>query len=255
MELQAPSHWQCAEFLSDLHLHAQDRPTFTAWATYLQTTTADAVFILGDLFEVWVGDDAALLEASFEAECVAVLRQAAHHMAIYIMHGNRDFLMGPALMRGCGAVALADPTLLCFGQQRWLLSHGDALCLDDHDYQAFRRQVRSSAWQQAFLAKPLAERQEIARGMRQGSEERKQSQALHADVDAHAASALLEEHRAKHLIHGHTHKPAQHELANASVRTVLSDWDLQASPPRAEVLRLRLDAQGVARLERIALAA
>jgi UDP-2,3-diacylglucosamine hydrolase len=255
MELQAPSSWQCTEFVSDLHLHAQDRPTFAAWAAYLQTTRADAVFILGDLFEVWVGDDAALVAGSFEAECVGVLRQAAQHRALYLMHGNRDFLMGPALMQACAATALEDPTLFSFGRQRWLLSHGDALCLGDHAYQAFRSQVRSGAWQQAFLAKPLSERQAIARGMRQSSEARKQSQVAYADVDAQAANALLEEHRARHMIHGHTHKPAQHALANGNLRTVLSDWDVQATPPRAEVLRLSLDGHGVATMQRIALAA
>jgi UDP-2,3-diacylglucosamine hydrolase len=163
--------------------------------------------------------------------------------------------MGPALMQACGAVALEDPSVLDFGGQRWVLSHGDALCVDDLAYQQFRRQVRSASWQQDFLAKPLAERQEIARGLRQRSMALKQSQAVYADVDTQAALALLADCGADQLIHGHTHRPGQHLLAPGKLRTVLSDWDLQATPPRAEVLRLRLDSQGVPELERFALAA
>jgi UDP-2,3-diacylglucosamine hydrolase len=242
MELHAPSGWRCADFISDLHLQAADRPTFAAWAAYMRSTTADAVFILGDLFEVWVGDDAAHVQGSFEAECVHVLRQTGKRLALYIMQGNRDFLMGPALIRESAATALPDPTMLNFAGQRWLLSHGDALCVDDRDYQEFRRQVRGPAWQQSFLAKPLAERQAIAQGIRQASAARKQGAATYADVDTAAAMALLADARATHLVHGHTHKPAQHQLAADRMRTVLSDWDLNATPVRAEVLRIEVPA-------------
>jgi UDP-2,3-diacylglucosamine hydrolase len=242
MELQAPSHWRCADFISDLHLQAGDHSTFAAWSAYMQATTADAVFILGDLFEAWVGDDALLVSGSFEAECVSVLRQTGERLALYIMQGNRDFLMGPALMQACKANALADPTILNFAGQRWLLSHGDALCVDDRDYQLFRRQVRSTAWQQAFLAKPLAERQTIALGIRQASAARKQGGAIYADVDVNAALALLEDAGSSQLLHGHTHKPMQHLLPRGCQRTVLSDWDLNANPARAEVLRITASA-------------
>lgn len=251
MELLAPSRWQCVDFISDLHLHAADPQTFAAWAAYMQSTSADAVFILGDLFEVWVGDDAALVAGSFEAECVEVLRQAGARLALYIMHGNRDFLMGPALMQDCNAAALPDPCVLRYGGQGWLLSHGDALCLDDLEYQSFRTQVRSAEWQQAFLTKPLEERQCIARQIRQTSESRKQGAVAYADVDDPAALALLSKHQAKQLIHGHTHKPAQHHLSAEHDRTVLSDWNLNARPPRAEILRLRADASGGATLTRM----
>jgi UDP-2,3-diacylglucosamine hydrolase len=238
MELQAPSSWQCADFISDLHLHAADRPTFAAWAAYMQATTADAVFILGDLFEVWVGDDAALVGGSFEAECVKVLRQTGERLALFIMQGNRDFLMGPALMQASAATGLPDPTTLDFAGQRWLLTHGDALCLDDREYQTFRQQVRSPAWQHNFLAKPLAERQAIALGLRQASAARKESGETYADIDTNAALALLADAGSTELLHGHTHKPARHPLDASHWRTVLSDWDLSASPGRAEVLRI-----------------
>jgi UDP-2,3-diacylglucosamine hydrolase len=253
MDIQAPSHWRCIDFISDLHLQAADRPTFAAWATYMRATQADAVFILGDLFEVWVGDDAARVAGSFESECVAVLRQTGSCRALYIMQGNRDFLMGPALMQACLATALPDPSILIFADQRWLLSHGDALCLDDREYQAFRGQVRSAAWQENFLRQPLAERQHIARGIRQASAARQLDGNAYADVDPQAALALLHDARSVHLLHGHTHKPGQHLLAPGVVRTVLSDWDANASPPRAEVLRLSADGPSGSKLMRLPL--
>ncbi|MEO6321113.1 MAG: UDP-2,3-diacylglucosamine diphosphatase [Polaromonas sp.] len=253
-ELAAPPSWRTVDFISDLHLNADEPATYTAWQSYLQSTPADAVFILGDLFEVWVGDDAVSAdfrlhpEASFENRCAAVLSQAASQRAIFFMHGNRDFLVGPALMALCRATLLGDPTVLTFAGQRWLLSHGDALCLDDADYMEFRQQVRSVVWQSAFLAKPLAERQAIARDIRRQSEARKRSSLDYADVDTAAARQWLEAANASTLIHGHTHQPAVHDLGDGFSRVVLSDWDAQALAPRADVLRLA--ASG---LQRIAL--
>jgi len=145
--------------------------------------------------------------------------------------------------------------VLDFLGQRWLLSHGDALCLEDTDYQRFRREVRSPAWQQAFLARPLPEREALASDMRARSETRKQAlgkdPALWADIDPDAARQALQQANACTLIHGHTHRPARHALGSgergqALQRIVLSDWDLRAHPKRAEVLRL--DAQGLKRL-------
>ena len=238
MELHAPSHWQRVDFISDLHLQASEPLTFEAWRQYLGQTTADAVFILGDLFEVWVGDDVLANTASFEAECSRVLQQAAQRVPVYIMHGNRDFLMGEALMRACGATLLPDPTVLQIGSTRWLLSHGDALCLDDTEYQVFRAQVRSPEWQLAFLGQSLAGRQDIARSLRSQSEAKKHVETRYADVDTPAALQWLAADNALHLLHGHTHKPGFHTLDAAHDRTVLSDWDLGATPPRSEVLRL-----------------
>ena len=245
MELTAKPTWQAVDFISDLHLHASERPTFNAWQHYMQATPADAVFILGDLFEVWVGDDA-LKSGSFESQCADVIRQTAARIPVFFMHGNRDFLVSQGLMDASGASLLADPTVLVFNDQRWLLSHGDALCVDDAPYMQFRQQVRSAEWQQAFLAKPLAERQAIARGLRQQSEERKHSGAEYADVDAQAARQLLMDADALTLIHGHTHKPAEHDLGGGMRRVVLSDWDAVAAPPRAEVMRL--SASGLRRI-------
>ncbi len=253
-ELMAPLSWCTVDFISDLHLNADEPATSSAFLHYLQDTPADALFILGDLFEVWVGDDVVTPdfhlhpEASFENRCASALREAAGHRALFFMHGNRDFLVGPALMTLCGATLLDDPTVLSFAGQRWLLSHGDALCLNDTDYMQFRQMVRSPAWQRAFLAKPLPERQAIARDIRSASEARKRSSVDYADVDTDAARLWLDAASARTLIHGHTHKPAVHDLGDGFSRVVLSDWDGQAFAPRADVLRLSKSG-----LQRIAL--
>jgi UDP-2,3-diacylglucosamine hydrolase len=245
-ELIAEPSWRTVDFISDLHLQASEAATFNAWRHYMQTTPADAVFILGDLFEVWVGDDA-LQPASFEAQCAQVIQETSARVPTFFMHGNRDFLVGQALMQACGSTLLADPTVLVFSGQRWLLSHGDELCIADTAYMAFRQQVRSQAWQQMFLAKPLAERQAIARGLRQQSEAAKKSALDYADLDSALTTAWLRAANATKLIHGHTHKPREHTLPDGLQRVVLSDWDAQATPPRAEVLRLTASA-----LQRIA---
>jgi UDP-2,3-diacylglucosamine hydrolase len=242
----APLDWRVVDFISDLHLQASEFTTFASFENYLAQTPADALFILGDLFEVWVGDD--LLhatgdtDAQFIQRCQQVLSAAASRMHIYFLHGNRDFLLGRAGATQCGMQLMADPSALDFDGQRWLVSHGDALCLDDIDYQQFRHLVRSSAWQSDFLSKPLAERQLIARGLRDNSEARKSSGARYADVDAQVACDWLCSAQASTLIHGHTHRPADHVLDTSSQpplrRLVLSDWDANAQPPRLEVLRL-----------------
>jgi UDP-2,3-diacylglucosamine hydrolase len=162
------------------------------------------------------------------------------------MHGNRDFLVSQTLMEHCHATLLADPTVLQFAGQNWLLSHGDALCLDDTEYLAFRQQVQQASWQQAFLARPLAEREAIALAMRAQSQAHHKENAGYAEVDSPASVQWLQAAGAKTLIHGHTHRPAVHALAHGLQRVVLSDWDAAAHPPRAEVLRL--SATGLQRL-------
>ena len=239
-ELIAAPAWRAIDFISDLHLQASEAATFNVWRQYMQHTPADAVFILGDLFEVWVGDDA-LQSGSFESQCADVIRQTAARIPVFFMHGNRDFLVGSALMGLCTTRLLDDPTVLLFEGQRWLLSHGDALCIDDLPYMQFRAQVRSPEWQQAFLVKPLAERQAMARGLRQQSEAKKQAGTVYADVDTELTRQWLLAAKARTLIHGHTHQPAAHDLADGMRRVVLSDWDANAKPARAEVLRLSAD--------------
>src|SRR4030095_2103562 len=237
-ELVAPATWRTVDLLSDLHLRAADYATFEAWHGYLQTTPADAVVILGDLFEVWVGDDSAD-EPGFEALCVEVLREAAARRPLFFMHGNRDFLVGPDLAARTGILLLQDPTVLSLHDQRWLLSHGDLLCLEDTEYLRYRAQVRTEAWKSAVLAQPLADRRALARSVRARSEDRRNDpDQVWADVDAEAARDWLRQAGAATLIHGHTHRPATHALGDGLQRIVLSDWDLGAHPPRAQLLCL-----------------
>ncbi|MDA7415192.1 UDP-2,3-diacylglucosamine diphosphatase [Xenophilus arseniciresistens] len=251
-QLQADAGWRSIEFISDLHLEAGEPATFECWRQYLASSSADAIFILGDLFEVWVGDDAAA-QAGFEADCARWLREAGQgHQPprpLFFVHGNRDFLIGPAFAAQAGLTLLDDPTVLHWQGQRWLLSHGDLLCLEDRDYLAFRAQVRTPAWQQAFLSRPLQERRTIARGIRNQSEAHKADpKAVWADVDDAAARQWLQAAGARTLIHGHTHRPADHALGQGLQRRVLSDWHADASPPRAQVLRLTAQG-GVQRID------
>jgi len=244
---QADPAWQRIDLLSDVHLHADMPLTFAAWRHHLLSTPADAVLLLGDLFEAWVGDDAR--HGGFEADCLAVLQQAARSKTLAFLPGNRDFLVGDALLAEAGLQRLADPTVLQAFGQRWLLSHGDALCLADTDYQRFRSLVRSDDWQQRFLALPLPERQRQARAMREASSAHQAAMApsMWSDVDDAGALAWLLAADAHTLIHGHTHRPARHELPAGHARQVLGDWDFDHGPPRAQALRL--DASGLHTLD------
>jgi len=247
-ELTAPPSWRTVDFISDLHLEADNPQTVAAFKHYLAQTPADAIIILGDLFEVWVGDDCLSDASSFESQCAQALQQAAH--ALFFMHGNRDFLVGQHFSDVAHVGLLSDPCILKFSHQNWLLSHGDAMCLADTDYMAFRALVRTPAWQEEFLAKPLADRRAIARGIRAQSETRKLSGQTYADVDAAMACKWLHAAQADTLIHGHTHKPAVHALVGLGCsrhRVVLSDWDADANPARAQVLRLNAD--GLSRID------
>jgi UDP-2,3-diacylglucosamine hydrolase len=233
-ELQAPPAWRTVDFISDLHLQSAEPATFDAWRAFMASCRADALFILGDLFELWVGDDV-LDEPGFAADCASVIQATARRLPVFLMHGNRDFLMGDGLLRSSGATMLDDPTVLTFGGRRWLLTHGDALCISDTKYMQFRGMVRAKGWQRDFLARPLAERQAIGRAIRTESES---SKAQGAGLDYALAADWLAAADAPAMIHGHTHRPREHDLGGGRERIVLTDWDLRATPPRQEVLRL-----------------
>ncbi len=246
--LQARPGWRAIDFISDLHLAAAQPATFEAWQAFMRGTSADAVLILGDLFEFWPGDDAGALP--FEARCLQVLRACASQRFVGVMVGNRDFLLSARLLESCGVELLHDPTLLEAWQQRLLLTHGDALCLDDVAYQKFRQWVRSAEVQQDFLSRPLAERVRVAAGFRHASEAgRQQAQPAGVGADLHAAAsvACLRAAAATHMVHGHTHRPGDSLFASGYARSVLSDWDLDGGAHRGEVLRLTAD--GLARLD------
>jgi UDP-2,3-diacylglucosamine hydrolase len=248
----APRGWRSIELLSDVHLCEQTPRTFDAWRRQLLDSDADAILMLGDLFEVWVGDDAR--DGGFERRCVEVMHAASERRVLGFMPGNRDFLVGNAMLTACGAEALADATVLGAFGRAVVLTHGDALCLDDIDYQRFRDQVRSAGWQEDFLARPLFERQRIARAMRDANPapQAALSPVLWADVDPAAALQLLDAAGSDTLIHGHTHRPGATQLSATSARHVLSDWDFDRSDePRGDVLRLT--AQGLVRHDPLAL--
>lgn len=237
--LQAPDHWQRIELLSDLHLSEATPRTVDALLRWLKASRADAILLLGDIVEVWVGDDAAR-PGSFEHDLLTAIAASTQGRWIGFMPGNRDFLVGPHALALAGAHALPDPLCLSAWQQRWLLTHGDALCLSDTAYQAFRQQVRDPAWQASFLAQPLVQRIDAGRRMREASQMRQSMQPSEtdADVDLDASSRWLFAARANELIHGHTHRPASEAWGPHARRHVLSDWDFDGPLKRGDVLSL-----------------
>jgi UDP-2,3-diacylglucosamine hydrolase len=231
---------QAALFVSDMHLaDAQPRTgRFFLEAFLREAQAVSHVFVLGDAFDAWVGDDqiAALPHEGVEATFIQALAGLAQRgVAVGVMRGNRDFLLQaearPGWCEASGAQLLPDPCRIELDGTPVLLTHGDALCTGDTEYQAFRAQARTEAWQRAFLARPLAERQATARVMRAQSELAKQTREdAIMDVSPDAVSALMAQWRCRLLVHGHTHRPAHHRLrlnGEAAQRWVLPDWDAE----------------------------
>lgn len=216
-------------FISDLHLSAE-RPRanelFFDFASRI-APQAEALYVLGDLFEYWVGDDD--LDDPFNAAVVdALARIAAGGVALYFMHGNRDVLAGEAFLRRSRARLITDPTLLDLYGRRTLLMHGDTLCTADVEYQKFRIRARDPRFQREFLSQPIERRRAQMLGMRAASEQHKQETAENImDVSPEAVEEALRAHGYPRLIHGHTHRPARHvHMVDGHVceRWVLSDW-------------------------------
>jgi UDP-2,3-diacylglucosamine hydrolase len=214
--------------ISDLHLE-EARPQLTrAFLDFLdrETAEASALYILGDFFNVWLGDDD---DRPLNASIAGALKQCSQRgVAIYLMHGNRDFLLGTEFASATGAALLAEPYVLEHEGQRYLLMHGDALCTLDTDYQQFRTTVRNPAWQQMFLTKPLAERRAFADQARATSRSMNSNKAADImDVTPIEVETVLREHGIDTLIHGHTHRPAVHRFTVDGInckRIVLGDW-------------------------------
>ena len=228
---------RAVDFISDIHLSETMPATAAAWEAYMARTRADAVFLLGDIFEVWVGDDART--RPFEARCTQAIADAAARVPLWLQHGNRDFLIGAEFAAATGARLLADPASVTAFGRTLLLTHGDELCVDDVPYQVFRQQVRDPAYQAQFLSQPLEARLAIAAKMRAASMARHDEPVTYADVDETTAKAWLARLGTDTMIHGHTHRPGT-QVRDGWTRHVLSDWDLDASVPehrRAEVLR------------------
>lgn len=218
-------------FISDLHLQTS-RPELTrGLLDFLgrESGRCQALYILGDLFEVWLGDDAA--DALAQEVATALRDFVAAGSQVYLMHGNRDFLLGAAYAQSAGAELLPDPVVISTPIGEVLLAHGDSLCTDDVDYQQFRAQVRNPAWQTAFLAKSVPERIEFARQAREQSKEATADKAMAImDVNQQAVVELMSAHQQSRLIHGHTHRPDEHALTvdgNSAWRLVLGDWGKQ----------------------------
>ena len=216
-------------FISDLHLSPRSPGATRLFLQFLagRARQAEALYILGDLFEAWIGDDD--MDDPFHAEIIAGLRQASDAgLEIGVMHGNRDFLLGSDFAQASGTRLLNDPHVLSTAEWQFVLSHGDALCLDDADYMAFRNQVRNPQWQAAMLAKPLAERRAIAEHMRQVSESsQRDKENPYTDLQAAATDDFLREHGYATFIHGHTHQPARHDHIVDGIhveRWVRADW-------------------------------
>jgi len=216
-------------FLSDLHLSAETPDTVRAFFSFLAGPARDArrLFILGDLFEYWAGDDD--LDDPLNAEvCAHLHRVGQAGVAVFFMPGNRDFLIGKDFCERSSMTLLADPTLIDTAGRRALLMHGDTLCTDDVKYQAWRAQARNPQFIAAFLAKPLVERKAFIAQVRGQSEAAKQSTAMEImDVNTQAVVDTFAEHACDLIIHGHTHRPATHryETGGRSVeRWVLADW-------------------------------
>lgn len=226
-----------ALFASDLHLHPSLPKTTQAFFSFLrqQAIHAGQLYLLGDLFEYWAGDDD--LQTPFNRQVADELRNIADAgVRIFWIAGNRDFLIGKAFASEAKLTLLPDPFIARIGGQDIVLTHGDALCTDDVSYMKFRAQVRSPAWQQAFLAKSLDERKSIIEGLRSGSRQAQRMKAADImDVNSDTVAELFRATQAPVMIHGHTHRPATHAFTldgNPRRRFVLPDWDCDTYPAR-----------------------
>ncbi len=216
-------------FISDLHLDP-DRPDITRqFVDFIEAraTRARALYILGDLFEAWLGDD----DPASELEpALTPLRELTRHVPTCFIRGNRDFLVGDTLAARLGMQLLDEPCILNHANRRIALMHGDLLCTDDDAYQNFRQLVRGQAWQQDFLSKDLGERRAIANGLRKKSSQAMASKAeVIMDVNQHTVLDYFSRLDVDIIIHGHTHRPAVHDAGNGRKRYVLGDWNPDAS--------------------------
>jgi UDP-2,3-diacylglucosamine hydrolase len=220
-------------FISDLHLDEARPGIVDEFERFVrgEARQAAALYILGDLFESWIGDDD---DGALPARVAAALSDlAGRGVPIRFMHGNRDFLLGEDYARRCGMTLLADPAVIDLGRERVLLMHGDTLCTDDVEYQKFRTLVRDPRWQSGFLDKPLAERRAFAANARDAS--RRHTSAAKPeimDVNAIAVADAMRSHGVARMIHGHTHRPATHRFeidGQRAERIVLGDWYEQSS--------------------------
>ena len=216
-------------FISDLHLTPERPQSTETFLAFLRNTAgqAERLYILGDLFEYWVGDEA-LAEPMSAQVAQALYKLGRGGTRVFLMHGNRDFLIGARFAKAAGLQLLPDPSVVTLYGAPTLLMHGDTLCTDDVDYLNFRKTVRDPVWQTEFLAKSVADRKQFAESVRSESEKSKKVKSMSImDVSTAAVESVLRQHAYPRLIHGHTHRPATHEhLVDGHVceRRVLADW-------------------------------
>ncbi|MBV8877000.1 MAG: UDP-2,3-diacylglucosamine diphosphatase [Gammaproteobacteria bacterium] len=231
-------------FVSDVHLDAAAPQATEQFLSFLreQAAAAEALYILGDLFEAWVGDDDE--EPGNERVCRALRELTSGGVACFALHGNRDFLLGAGFCARSGCRVLSDPVITQLDGERVLLTHGDALCTDDHPYQELRSMVRDRTWQQRFLALPRAHREQLADEARQGSRRHiARTVPDIMDVNGAAVAAAFRAARVQRIVHGHTHRPGVHRLeidGTARERIVLGAWYEQGSYLRYERGRYQL---------------
>jgi UDP-2,3-diacylglucosamine hydrolase len=229
-------------FISDLHLSAARPKTQEAFRRFIRSVAAHhrELLILGDLFDAWVGDDD-LADATARSTCEALGELTANGVRVFLMHGNRDLLLGNGFARRIGAALLIDPTVATIGGLQVLMAHGDAWCTQDQPYQRFRARSRRPSWQRGFLHLPLVLRRAFVAHARSHSERHKRLKAAEImDVAPDAIDAALRNAGVATMIHGHTHRPAQHDFmldGAPARRIVLTDWDFDVSPPRGGYLR------------------
>lgn len=232
-------------FISDLHLDPT-RPEITElFLRFLkdEAASASALYILGDLFEAYLGDDDDSAEVT--ATCAALRELRTAGVPCSFLRGNRDFLVGSGFAARSGATLLPDPSVILLDGEPTLVLHGDLLCIDDTAYLAFRRQVRDPAWQEAFLAQPLDARRAFAAKARAASQNhQRQVEETITDVNRGAVDGMLAHYGIRRMIHGHTHRPAIHDLGAGRQRIVLGDWYTQGS-----VLRIDADGPRLSRLD------
>jgi UDP-2,3-diacylglucosamine hydrolase len=233
-------------FISDLHLDPE-RPAITELFLDLLNTRAcntDAIYILGDLFEAWIGDDDH--SPMNQAVCKGLGDCASTGTPVFVMHGNRDFLLGEEFAKACSCTLLDDPALIDLYGTPTLLMHGDMLCTDDTEYMSFRRMVRDPQWQAELLSKSLQERRMIASDMRNQSRQQTGGKPESImDVNDDAVRDVMSTYNVQRLIHGHTHRPAVHDLLLADMpaqRIVLGDWYEQGSLLECTSSGCRLEA-------------
>jgi len=220
-------------FISDLHIDASCRQIIRQFTEFLQTEAraADALYILGDLFDSWVGDDAP--DAGQSAAIAAIKSLTASGVPCFVMHGNRDFLLGPKFCADTGARLLSDPVIVTLYGEPVLVMHGDALCTDDRAYQRLRATVRDADWQRQFLALSVPARRTLAGAARTGSQAHMASmEDAITDVNAESVAAALRAAGTSILLHGHTHRPGIQSLSvdgRECVRIVLGDWHNEGS--------------------------